>query len=443
MKLLLLLSLLLITVKTYSQPLMWRALPSAPENFIKLDDCYFTNESTGWVISSIIHPGEVYKTTNGGYNWEMQYTTQSGFRCIGFGDSLSGWIGSLTVNKVLYHTTDGGTSWAQVTNLPDSVPRGICGIFTFDRSTMYACGRYDGPAHFLKTTDGGASWTIKDLSPLATSIVDIHFLNKDSGFVTGGIGLPIIGNSRAVVLFTSDAGNTWVSRYEGKHESEWGWKFSFLNKDTGIAAVESYRFEDSVAYLKTTDRGATWSEHRFQIDTNIFHAEGIFFQDANTMLIGGYYRGQTGPTTSAPTYMTTNGGINWQPEYWGTNLNRFRRVNDSVAYGSGNTVYKYSKDSTVKIHIISAEIPSEFALHQNYPNPFNPHTILGFRIPNFGLVTLKVYDIQGKEIRIVNEYLQPGDYEYTFDGSALPGGVYFYQVEAGKFKAVRKMVLVK
>ncbi|MBL0106508.1 MAG: T9SS type A sorting domain-containing protein [Ignavibacteria bacterium] len=89
-------------------------------------------------------------------------------------------------------------------------------------------------------------------------------------------------------------------------------------------------------------------------------------------------------------------------------------------------------------------LPIEFNLSQNYPNPFNPTTNLEFQIPKSQFVTLKIYDLLGKEIvTIVNENLNTGTYRYKFNGSNLASGVYFYKLVASDFTAVKRMVLVK
>ena len=90
------------------------------------------------------------------------------------------------------------------------------------------------------------------------------------------------------------------------------------------------------------------------------------------------------------------------------------------------------------------ETPEEFALLNNYPNPFNPTTHIKFHIAQSGPVKLKVYNVLGKEIRmLVNEEKSPGDYEVNFDGSNLSSGIYLYVLEAGGNTISRKMVLLK
>lgn len=91
-------------------------------------------------------------------------------------------------------------------------------------------------------------------------------------------------------------------------------------------------------------------------------------------------------------------------------------------------------------------IPIDFSLEQNYPNPFNPRTVINYRLPVGSFVSLKVYDVLGKEVAVlVNEYQPAGTYNSTFDtqGQLSSSGVYFYQLKAGKFVDTKKFVLQK
>jgi hypothetical protein len=85
-----------------------------------------------------------------------------------------------------------------------------------------------------------------------------------------------------------------------------------------------------------------------------------------------------------------------------------------------------------------------FYLYNNYPNPFNPETIIEFRIPSFTNVKLSVYDNLGREVSVMEDKkLQPGNYQYTFNGSQYSSGIYYYKLETEKFVESRKMVLLK
>ncbi|MCI0473534.1 MAG: T9SS type A sorting domain-containing protein, partial [Ignavibacteria bacterium] len=93
---------------------------------------------------------------------------------------------------------------------------------------------------------------------------------------------------------------------------------------------------------------------------------------------------------------------------------------------------------------LTEESPSEYNLSQNYPNPFNPVTSISFAIPKQGFVSLKIYDIAGREVKtLVNEFKHAGYYSVDFNGSSLASGVYFYGIQCGDFVSVKKMVLIK
>ncbi len=89
-------------------------------------------------------------------------------------------------------------------------------------------------------------------------------------------------------------------------------------------------------------------------------------------------------------------------------------------------------------------IPEKYNLHQNYPNPFNPSTTIRYEIPKSGLVTVKVYNVLGKEIEtLINENQTSGVYRLNWNASDYPSGIYFYKIESGEFSKVMKMVLLK
>ncbi len=98
---------------------------------------------------------------------------------------------------------------------------------------------------------------------------------------------------------------------------------------------------------------------------------------------------------------------------------------------------------------IALDIPINFGVAQNYPNPFNPSTIISFSIPEKSFVTLKIYDMLGKEVtELVNEELETGSFEKTFDASSLSSGVYIYRISAMKdgkilFNESKQMMLIK
>jgi len=104
-----------------------------------------------------------------------------------------------------------------------------------------------------------------------------------------------------------------------------------------------------------------------------------------------------------------------------------------------NGNYEYSDVIEIEVGI-----PNEFSLEQNYPNPFNPTTTISYSIKEKVLVSLKVFDILGTEVKtLINADQTPGHYNFEFDASSLASGIYFYTLQAGKFVSTKKMILLK
>jgi hypothetical protein len=97
------------------------------------------------------------------------------------------------------------------------------------------------------------------------------------------------------------------------------------------------------------------------------------------------------------------------------------------------------------VNTASPQIIQNYSLEQNYPNPFNPTTEITFSVPQQSTVTLKIYDLLGREIKALlnNEKKAPGTYHIDFDGASFPSGVYFYRLSTEHFSECRKMLLVK
>ena len=92
----------------------------------------------------------------------------------------------------------------------------------------------------------------------------------------------------------------------------------------------------------------------------------------------------------------------------------------------------------------STELPTSYSLAQNYPNPFNPSTKIKYAIKESGFVTIKLFDIFGREVtKLVNTYQSSGSYEISFDGTNLTSGVYYYNININDFSATKKMLILK
>jgi hypothetical protein len=88
--------------------------------------------------------------------------------------------------------------------------------------------------------------------------------------------------------------------------------------------------------------------------------------------------------------------------------------------------------------------PTTFSLMQNYPNPFNPSTTISFSLPSKSIVSLKVFDLTGKEnATIVSQELSAGTYSRQWNAAHMSSGIYFYRLQAGSFTETKKLVLLK
>ena len=122
----------------------------------------------------------------------------------------------------------------------------------------------------------------------------------------------------------------------------------------------------------------------------------------------------------------------------------FNGIVDRFRASSKQEDWVLSKSSITGINDKVTDIAKSFYLSQNFPNPFNPSTTINYSLPKTSFVTIKVYDILGREIStLINSEKLPGNYEIKFDGINLSSGIYFYQMRAGDFVEVRKFVLMK
>lgn len=131
------------------------------------------------------------------------------------------------------------------------------------------------------------------------------------------------------------------------------------------------------------------------------------------------------------------------------NQNYLATVSVADALGQAKDTLKSAIDGLVKIvaagvDAVNGNNPKAYVLGQNYPNPFNPTTEITYQIPAAGYVSLKVYDMLGREVALlINENKNAGYYNITLNAGNLPSGVYFYKMSSGNYSSVKKFVLMK
>lgn len=371
----------------------------------------FINSNTGYIFRS---NKVLFKSTNKGSNWDSTTINAQGliiWRGVFTNESIGAFIPFPGV------TTNGGVSWNQG-SVPSIGSFYTQSIYLLNDSTAFISGvdldTFD-PCIY-KSVNAGLNWFEVDRGGTLTNYSDIMFINDNTGFLC-----------RSPILKSTDSGLNWFYLSSTSRQTL---KFSKTFSDTFyISSLQGF-------VLKTTNLGLNWTDHQTGISDDL---NDIFFFDNQT----GYCVGSDGGIVK-----TTNGGVNWIIQNSGTKrkLNEVWFINEDtgfIAGDSGLLLVTYNGGVT-SINQSYGIIPENFVLHQNYPNPFNPATKIKFDLPKAGLVSLKIFNLLGQQIaEIVNQNLNTDVYEYSFDGTGLPSGVYFYRLETGGVIETKSMVLIK
>jgi aminopeptidase N len=172
--------------------------------------------------------------------------------------------------------------------------------------------------------------------------------------------------------------------------------------------------------------------HKVDVTMNQTQTNAPFF----TMPVELKFSFDIGPDTTVRVMDTTN---NQKFSF------TFSRNPLAVVFDPNNDIVLKEGGTLVSVRTLGTSLhPLSYQLEQNYPNPFNPATRIEFSIADTRLVTLKVYDMLGKEVAVLaHTTLNPGIYAIPWDASKLPSGVYFYRLQAGQFVQTKKLTLLK
>jgi hypothetical protein len=211
-------------------------------------------------------------------------------------------------------------------------------------------------------------------------------------------------------------------------------------------------------YQRTTNNGIVWTSGYVDAatDTTIYSDVIAVARIPNTFRFGyatmqnnvsgnAFVRTYNIGTLSARFQLNVSScAVSFSPVRAGYRLTTTDSCFTIVQGSGGNTTYAYAGCSGALTGVGNNETPVSYKLSQNYPNPFNPTTKISYALPKSGLVTLKVYDILGKEVAtLVNEVKNAGNYSVDFSASNFTSGVYFYKIETNGFSDIKKMMLIK
>ena len=230
---------------------------------------------------------------------------------------------------------------------------------------------------------------------------------------------------------SSDFGNTWNSKIASAEPL-----FDLFVIDTNNIIGLGGDFEYGSTVYRTTNRGLNWS-----LSNIPYFGLGMEFAERtqNEWWIAFGY--------SLYLPYSTDAGNSWQlfslPDSIGVNDVLFIDSTRGFTFGQNGYIQKYT-GTNVRINQIITEIPDKFILYQNYPNPFNQFTIINVQCSIKNYVTLKIFDMRGREVTtILNGTLEPGIHKVIFDAKELSSGIYFYKLTAGNITQTKKLILLK
>ncbi|WP_422105670.1 YCF48-related protein [Winogradskyella sp.] len=407
----------LIIANMSAQP-NWQVAPnifSNPNNQ-RFDDVFFLNENLGWAANGFY--ARVYKTTDGGLNWteqlnENDITGNYYFRNIEFLNEDIGFLG--TLNGTFFKTIDGGSNWSEVTNIPSN-PNAICGIDAVGTSTIYGCGAYFSPAHIIKSTDSGDTWTFMDMSSYANALVEILFLDENIGYAAGR------NANGGLILKTLNGGTSWTEIYNTNVSGEYVWKLQTLesNNDIIFGAVSSVA-PNNGKLIKSINGGTNWTSLE-SVETDV---QAVGFITENHGWMGGHTTGF---------YETLDGGQTWNNLNIGNNLNRIFIIDATTAFASGTTVYKFTEETlSTQEEAIVHDVLNVNLLK----NPVDTYLEFTINFPADDNLLIELYDANGKYIKQLSRdiILEKTAKSYRYNLSELASGAYYldFHNNSGRF----------
>lgn len=449
------------TGEAYVYGMKWELVPQTWEyQYIGNSDIYSIeaiDENTVWAGG---FNGYYMRTIDGGSTWttgKVPNTSNFNFSDIAAVNANTAYFAGSNVTATagrIYKTSNGGSTWTmQFQKIGKGVSFGAI-AFWDENNGIALSDPLDGKFLIVKTSDGGVNWhevpAINIPPPLPDELASFEINGGSNLVVSGnkqawfGTGYSKKSNNPMRIFKTSDMGQTWqvVNTDLNNTGSSFHGVSSIIFIDTlvGFASSTGSPGNKKNTFVKTLDSGKTWSLAPSFPEENSTRL--IFVPKTNGAnlfipAIGGYYHSK-------------NLGETWQHKKVSStqkiSILSFASPEKGWSAGIGmSAIFKISiaKDLTnildKSLHDLKAP-----QLNQNYPNPFNLSTNIDFYCPLPGRVSLKIYNQKGQEVAIlISGFLSAGKHQVTWKPGELAKGIYFYQFKAGKYAASRKMLMIR
>ncbi len=334
-------------------------------------------------IFAATHAGWTWRSTDTGVSWTQIKSGLTTKQIWSVGVAPNGYVYAGTGALGIFQSTNDGDAWTQVQAIPS-----IVRCFAFDASGNIYAGTYGSGIYV--STNNGSNWYQK------------------------GSGLKGLPDSMIVALDVNTNGNVFAGTYGSN---------VYCSTDQGETWVPKGLDNTYVSDFAHTSDGTMYAAAQYSGSVPDFSGQGI----QKTTYNGNHWSGQnTGMLTT-----------------WTMALVISSRGYMFVGCFDDSSIYRTSGQIT-SVGKNSGKTPLTFTLAQNYPNPFNPSTTISFTLPSRSFVSLKVFDILGREVAaIVSGEMSAGNYSKQWNAANMPSGAYFYRLQTGTFTETKKLVLLR
>ena len=406
----------------------------------------------------------VFRSTNGGTTWTESNTGMIYDACSLASSGKSLFVG--TFGSGVFVTGDNGSNWYPARGqLTDGRVRSLAvtpGMVAYAGTMSGVCKSYDygttwswasngmamrdvyalalnntdlfaGTSYgaVYRSTDDGASWSGIKMNPMAYSYVSSFAFSPAGGGSGTNLFVGIRGDSAGVFLSTNN-GSSWSMVTRGLANLQ----VYALAAISASGGTNLFAGTYGGGVFLSSDNGSNWSAVNGGLtDLNV---NCLTFSDKN--LFAG---------TNSGVFVSTNNGVNWSAVGSGLASDpvlclTVSGTNLFAGLAHGKVYRRPLGEMVTSVNRFSGDVPARFALEQSYPNPFNPSTDIVYSQPASSFVTLKVFDVLGREVKtLVNDSRPQGTYTVPFNASGLPSGLYVYRLQAGNFVSSKKMVVMK
>lgn len=265
--------------------------------------------------------------------------------------------------------------------------------------------------------DGEQQWIAEYDSSLGGSYGDQGqklMTDQDGNVYVGGIGFHNSYDTDIILI-----------KYDASGEEQWS---------TIYAKPDRPESGDLVQGMEWMDDGSIFIAGGFATTYPYYSMQNLKFSREGELLYIDGYQMLTSPTEVLTSSIGCAKASNGDIVVAGNSMANYWKVISLLSFSNNPTGFAEQSIST----------PQSFSLSQNYPNPFNPSTNIQFEIPTRGMVSLKIYDVQGREVAaLVHKPMQPGRYEFTWNAQGFASGIYFYRLSTDQSIKIRKMILLR